>query len=252
MEFTEALYFRNQFRAARAKAYEDAEGFQGVLFCLEGMGIHLSERVENLDKYKMRLAQIAEGSPLARDVPNEHGSWHASFDSLYEALRLARNDAVHQGAYARTLTSHAMELALIFEDALMSEATQVSHFMVRDPICAKAWQPVSFVRQQMLIHSFTYLPIYWDRSKSWRLVSEHVVARFLRGAGSGEDRKRRLASSLKDVADTHNFPLLDALTAVPNARIESILNSISERPILVVNGEGPDSLVGILAASDIL
>lgn len=252
MDLAQSLYFRDQLRAARSRALEDAEGFQSVLFCLEGMGIHLSDRVENLDKYKKLLAHIALRSPLANDVPAMVAAWHSSFESLYEALRLARNDAVHQGAYARTLTSHAVELALILEDALMTDATKVSHFMVRDPLCAKPWQPVSFVRQQMLVHSFSYLPLYWERDRRWKLVAEHAVARFLRSATSREERKRRLAASLEKVADTPDLPLLEATTVSPDTELKALIGTLGERPLLVITGDGPEGLVGLLAASDVL
>jgi hypothetical protein len=44
--------------------------------------------------------------------------------ALYEELRQARSDAMHQGAHARILTDHAVELTIILEDALMPEASK--------------------------------------------------------------------------------------------------------------------------------
>ena len=38
----------------------------------------------------------------------------------------------------------------------MSELHQVSDFMVRNPVCASMWQPLSFIRQSMLVNSFSY------------------------------------------------------------------------------------------------
>ena len=73
-------------------------------------------------------------------------------------LKDGRNDALHQGACARHLANHAVQLALVLEDALMPSEPKVSDFMVRDAICAAHWQPISFVRQQMLANSFSYLP----------------------------------------------------------------------------------------------
>jgi predicted transcriptional regulator len=252
LELEHRLYFRDQLRAARAKALEDAEGFQDVLFCLERIGIHLSDKVEGLAEYKGKLADIAANSPLATDVPANASTWHSSFHDLYDELRLARNDAVHQGAYARTLTSHAVELVLILEDAFMSEARKVSQFMVRDPVCARPWQPVSFIRQQMLIHSFSYLPLFGESDRSWRLVPEHSVARYLRSAKDRTERSRRLATPLGKAICSGGLPLLKASTVSPDTELEVAIKSLDEHPILVVNGEGPDSLVGILAASDVL
>ena len=39
-----ALYFRNEFREARAAALKDAEGYQQILFVLERLGSYLFER----------------------------------------------------------------------------------------------------------------------------------------------------------------------------------------------------------------
>ncbi|MCX5734291.1 MAG: hypothetical protein NTW68_08200 [candidate division NC10 bacterium] len=252
MDLEQKLYFRDQLRTARAKALEDAEGFQDVLFCLEGIGVHLLGKVESLFEYKGKLAHIAANSPLATDVPAIASTWHSSFDTLYDDLRHARNDAAHQGAYARTLTSHAVALALILEDALMSEARKVSHFMVRDPVCAKRWQPVSFIRQQMLIHSFSYLPLFDESETLWMLVPEHSVARYLRSAKGSTDRNRRLATPLGKAICSREIPLLKASTVSPDTELDVAIRSLDEHPILIVNGEGPDSLVGILAASDVL
>ena len=85
---------------------------------------------------------------------------------------------MHQGAYARILTDHAVDITIILEDALMSELSKVSQFMVRDVVEAKPWQPVSFVRQQMLKHSFSYIPV--RHKDTWKLISEHSVAQYLR------------------------------------------------------------------------
>ena len=252
MDLEQGLYFRDQLRAARAKALEDAEGFQYVFFCLEGIGVHLSDKVEGLFEYKEKLAHIAANSPLASDVPANASTSHSSFDTLYDDLRLARNDAVHQGAYARTLTSHAVALALILEDALMSEARKVSHFMVRDPVCAKPWQPVSFIRQQMLVHSFSYLPLFGESDGSWKLVPEHLVARYLRSARDRTDRNRRLATPLATAISSGELLPVEAITVSPNTELEDAIKLLGERPILVVTGGGQDSLVGILAASDVL
>jgi hypothetical protein len=252
VDLQKSLYFRDRFRAARAAALKDAEGFQSVLFCLESMGIHLSGRLEGLDSYRAQITQVAARSPLASYVPTVFASWHSSFESMYESLRMARNDAVHQGAYARILTRHAVELCLILEDALMEKATKVHHFMVRDPVCAALWQPVSFVRQQMLVNSFSYIPMYWEPKRSWRFVAECGVAHFLRSASSERERKRRLATAVSNAISNLNLQLIEAETVQYDADIQSVLEKIQERPLLVVNGNGPENLVGILAASDIL
>ena len=51
------------------------------------------------------------------------------FSRLYDLVQDARNDALHQGAFARHLTIHAIGLALILEDALRSS---------EEPRCTRA------------------------------------------------------------------------------------------------------------------
>src|SRR5947209_98723 len=161
MEFTKLhrRYFRDMFRDARQTAFKDAEGFQQILFALEKFGMFLSSKTLDLGKYERDIGKIVSESPLSRDIPEDWRALHFPFDVLYKLVREARNDALHQGAYARHLTNHAVQLSLLIEDALMSSAQQISDFMVHEVVTAKLWQPVSFARQQMLANSFSYLPI---------------------------------------------------------------------------------------------
>ena len=73
-------------------------------------------------------------SPLADAIPDQHTTWHSKFSTTYEVVRDARNDALHQGAFARHLTNSVIQLALVLEDALMSNASTTGEFMVREPI----------------------------------------------------------------------------------------------------------------------
>jgi hypothetical protein len=68
---------------------------------------------------------------------------------------------LHQGAFARRLTGHAIELSLVLEDALRRslDSPVVGDYMVRGPICAEPWQPISFIRQRMLANSFSFLTL---------------------------------------------------------------------------------------------
>jgi predicted transglutaminase-like protease len=133
MDLNEAIYFRDLFREARAKAYQDAEAFHEILYTLEKFGIRLTNNVEGLYQYWDEIGKVAEKSPLSSNIDRE---WHLPFNELYELVKDARNDALHQGAFARHLTLHATQLVLILEDALMDNASKVSDFMVREPICA--------------------------------------------------------------------------------------------------------------------
>jgi len=77
-----------------------------------------------------------------------------------------------------SLAVHASELAIILEDALTQfKKPIVRDFMVRNPVCAEMWQPVGFVRQQMLANSFTYLPALKD--SQWYVISDAAIAIYL-------------------------------------------------------------------------
>jgi hypothetical protein len=90
----------------------------------------------------------------------------------------------------------------------MTDATNVSQFMVRNVVDAKAWHPVSYVRQQMLTHAFSYLPIWY--ADAWKLIPECAVAPLLRNAPSNAVRKQRLAALVSDTVAERTLELLEA------------------------------------------
>ncbi len=213
METFQKQFYRDQLRSARSVALADAEGFKAVVHSLELIGQQLVGEVRSLGKYEDKLSNLAHASPLSADIPSEWPGCHTTFRALYNELKQARNDAVHQGAHARTLTDHAVELTIILEDALMSDATQILQFMVRDVVEAKLWHPVSYVRQQMLMHSFSYIPV--RRETTWWLIPEYSMAQYLRGAPSNNVRKKRLATCLRDAVEANELLLLQADTVAP-------------------------------------
>lgn len=253
LEPEQRLYFRDQLREARAIALRDAEGFQGILFIIERLGYFLSrqrpEKESGLDSYRSCIIELARESPLFI---------HKEFWRLYEAVRTARNDAMHQGAYARHLTTRAVELAIILEDALMSNSEKVKEYMVRNPLCAELWQPISLIRQQMLANSFTFLPLYIRerpdvKESGWYLVSDYSIARFLR---SSSDRKTRLRMTLgKAISEG-----LEIEPTTPVGEDLSIKDAVKDpvkdaggRPLLIMlNLDDPSTLVGIVTPFDLL
>jgi hypothetical protein len=251
MDLNEAIYFRDLFREARAKAYRDAEAFHEILYAIEKFGIKFTNNVEGLYGYWDEIGKVAEKSPLSSNIDRE---WHLPFNELYELVKDARNDALHQGAFARHLTLHATQLVLILEDALMDEASKVSDFMVREPICAYIWQPLSFIRQQLLLNSFSYLPVYIETGKEsgWQLIADYAVAQYLRSASSKTERKKRLAEPIGKAWELGkiNFQKADLCSA--DALVSNILRDLTIRPILVINENKKDHLLGILTAYDLL
>ena len=110
--------------------------------------------------------------------------------------------------------------------------------------------PVSYVRQQMLKHAFSYLPVRAE--DTWWLIPEFSVARYLRGAPSPKVRKKRLATRVDDAIKTKELCRLKAEIVDPEAPVTKILKRIGERPILIVNRAHQDELVGVLTSSDVL
>ena len=114
---------------------------------------------------------------------------------------------------------------------------------------AEPWHPISYVRQQMLSHAFSYIPIRYDNS--WKFIPEYSIARHLRNAW-GSVRRERLSASVSEVVEANNLELLQAHTVGPGEPITSTLDLIGERPLLVIDTEHAEALVGLLTASDIL
>jgi CBS domain-containing protein len=264
VEHDAAIYFRDQFRDARARALHDAEAYQEVLFSIERFGSALTGTVGALGSYSEKVIAKAKDSPLAEDIPLTHRDWHVPFPALYEVVKDARNDALHQGASARHLTAHATQLVIALEDALNENATNVGDYMVRDPLCASPWQPISLIRQQMLANNFTYLPIWDERGAEprWRLVSDHAVAKYLRSAPSknGKDgRKERLAKTVKGALSSGESTLTSGRLTLTDTRycasdtiIEEVLEVLDGPPVLIVDRYNDERLVGILTPFDLL
>ena len=261
-------FYRDQLRSARYAALADAEGFMAVIHTLESIGRQIMSKAlsfglykgETLSlwRYKDPLSCLAHDSPLAIEVPSKWRAYHTEFLSLYDELKDARNDAVHQGTYARILTDHAVDLTIILEDALMSKCSKVSQFMVRDVVEAKLWQPVSYARQQMLKHSFSYLPIWFENEEKWKMISDYSVAKYLPRCLQPNERRARLVTPIEDAIKESNgndrLRVLPAKTICPEKKVDDsdILKCVEANPILVVDPKREDELVGILTVPDIL
>ncbi len=251
MDLGIARHFRDEFRQAREVAYANAENFQDLLFSLERLGFTLTKGGVGLNAYREKIRILAEESPLAKEIPQVHREWHVPFSELYEVVRIARNDALHQGAFARHLASHLTLIALVLEDALMakSDANKVVDYMVRSPVNAALWQPVSFIRQQMLANSFTYLP-FLNADGKWALVSDYNVARYLR---SRSNRNELLAKTLDDaISESDGLKTHLAKVCYADETIEKVLDSFDGEPFLVVRRKNESDLLGILTAFDLL
>lgn len=227
---------------------QDAEGFTELLFAIERVGSLVSKKLGSLDTYEASLRAIASNSPLSEAVPLAHPELHRPMDRLYPLVQRARNDALHQGAYARHLASHAVELAIILEDSLMADARLVGDFMVTSPVCAQTWQPLSYARQQMLEHSYSYLPIQIEQG--WRLLSDAAVARVVRGARDYDDRKKRLTATILETTVSYGLELVVPRVATFTDPVTEFLTSGDPLPVLIVGANR--ELLGLVTPFDLL
>lgn len=259
----QAIYFRDEFREARIFALEDAEGFQKILYALERLGAFLLKRTATLGEYEGKIGKLAKSSSL---VSKSEGNkiWHSDFSVLYKLVRVARNDALHQGAIARHLTESAVKLSLLIEDAIQQEVKlmNVSDYMIRNPVCASLWQPLSFIRQQMLMHSFSFLP-FEDENKKWWFISDYGLAKYFNSPCDCEKstsnkkskcvcRNERFAKTLSNTKDKLECLPAENEEVFAKDLIEEILNKFNSKPILVFDNSDSRNLVGIVTPFDIL
>lgn len=255
----EALAFRDQFRKARGRAQKDAEGFEEILLCVERLGSFLEPELLGLSQYQDAIARIANRSPLASDVPRVCSD-HAPFSELYHLVREGRNRAVHEGSAARNLTHLMIVLSLTLEDALGSASTVLRDLMVSNPTCAYPWEPLSFARQKMLQHEFSFLPLWLGDSAteqgSWRFISDRGLAKYLRAESEepleGKNRTRRLTRRIGDAIDRAELTTVVAKCLAPTTPVHVAAKGLDRQSILVVDEEHPSRLLGIVTAFDLL
>jgi hypothetical protein len=247
-----AIHFRDELRAARAAVLRDAEAFDEILFTVERLGMQITGKVLDLGRYQARILELVQRSTLAKASIN-CGLWNINVEELYELVRKGRNEAMHVGAYARHLAASAVELAIILEDALMSNARLVSEVMVKNPVQAYLWQPITLIRHTMLANSFSYLPVFVKGKADdacWHWVSDFSVASYLRAADANE-RRDRLAIPLSQALETDRIHLDIARTCRPDEQIDNALQKSQGKPILVTEAES-NGAVGIVTPFDFL
>jgi CBS domain-containing protein len=249
-----ARYFMEQLRGARAAVLRDAEAYHAVVVVLERLGrVLLGKRGNGLRGYAEALNELVESSPLGVRLPSRLPAHHIPFSRLLDLIAEARNAAVHEGAIARHLANHALEAALVLEDALMENAATVGDYMVRGAVVAHPWQPLSLVRQAMLANSFSFLPVRVAEVAGgrWQLISDVALARFFRAAKDRAEREDRMALTVRDAALQGCISFDETVLLAPDAPIDVALQRLASCPVLVT-GESQEELLGILTAFDLL
>lgn len=251
LRWNERLHYRDQLRAARYAALADAEGFGEICFAVEAIGLRLRGEKADMGRYKPHIRGLSGDSLVLSALSKQFPCYFTRFDALYETVRLARNDAMHTGVYARHVTSAAIELCIGLEEALMKEQDfprkTVADFMVKAPVALESWQPVAHARQLMLMHSFSFLPVLMEK---WKLVSEVSMAKYL---NSGASRKVLLATPI-EVASTQGLELIDAQVIQSSAVVSEILANVNvgDSPTLWLVVDDRNRLAGVLSPFELM
>jgi hypothetical protein len=253
----ECRHYRDRLREARYAALANAEGFDEICFALEALGLRLLGRQGDLGKYEDRIGSYACKSTVLNDLAKSKPCWFKTFEALYETVRRARNDSMHSGAYARNATAAAIELCIGLEEALMIKARRtIGNLMVKSPVTIAPWQPVAYARQVMLMHSFSFLPI-WHENRWW-LLSELSLAKFLNV--SNTQRKTLLGLTIEEASNHH--PMLD-LRVIDDNRLyttDTTIDEVLEHSTviavptlwLVIDHKRKDHLAGVLSPFELM
>jgi hypothetical protein len=245
----ERIHFRDRVREARYTALADAEGFQQICFALEALGKRLDPKADGLGKCRQPLEHLARRAGVL-DASGGVDGTAKSFSALFTALKEARNDMAHTGAYARHVAADGVALCLMLEEALMSKRLTVGDFMVSTPVTVQLWQTLAYARQLILANSFTYLPIWDERDRSWALLSDLEVAKYLGADSTGRANKNHRIEEARAAGLT--------LTRVHPVRTTDAVADLLKNPkppgLWLVTAEGyPEGhLVGVLSPFELL
>ena len=254
----EAIYFRNRFRDARAAAEKSDWDCMEIIYALEDFGQVLTGKMQELEGYESCVTEFVKTHCLDEDRPQ----YQIDFGRLYAVVRQARNSAVHRGARSRYFAPRAVELILIMEDALMraADTDKAKDYMAASPVVAQLWQPLSIIRKEMLTNSFTHIP-YFDKDKGeWFVVSDAVIARYLRPRPYCTYKKSRLNHTLEKALSKGMRRSKPLVVVCPDDLVSNVVcpdetedkTPISGLPILVRHPKHNEHLLGILTASDLM
>ena len=239
--------FLNRLRGARALVLRDSESFGEASTVLEHIGQVVAGKIGNgLKDYETSIVSLAtEADGTATD----------SVKRLFNVVREARNKAIHDGAYARHLTSRLMDLLLILEEAIMINMDRVEDLMVRNPVSAEPWHPVSHVRKMMLSNSFSCIPIHETKHGKgrWMLILDSTLMHWIRSEPDRKKQKVRLALPVGEAIAKHALVVKGAICCSRETPIAEIIPRMNDRPTLVTEKIlGEERLLGILTAFDLL
>ncbi len=200
---------------------------------------------------------VREYNPVNKSLCPDY---HIKFGRLYKVVRDSRNDLAHRGSRAKYFAPRFMELSIVIEDALMNHdgIEKVQDYMVRDVATAQLSQPLSAIRQAMLVNSFSYMPYFEKDECEWFVVSDADIAGYLRSDSSERNKRDRLNHTLKCAIKNENgIARCEPTVCEPEKLVGDILEYREWRkkrhlPILVRHPREKQHLLGILTASDLM
>ncbi|MCB0810277.1 MAG: hypothetical protein KDB96_13445, partial [Flavobacteriales bacterium] len=184
---------------------------------------------------------------------------------LFHVIRETRNDAVHQGAWARHKAEHLTTLFLLLEEAmtlaLMSKPDLTAQdLMITKPVIAESWHLLAHVRTLMLSNSFSYLPypVEEDGTKQWHLLSDMAILKWIGQALTDPKKKSaRLSFSVKQALEYQQdhepgpLTISEATVRPPTASLSELTDRLEKdpEPILIVED---GRLLGLITAFDVM
>lgn len=239
-EWSDCLW---RLRDARALVLRDGESFHEAATALERIGQVLCGKVQTgLGAYRHALLELA--------ITNEEPEL-TEFSRLFETVKEARNMAVHEGAWARHLSSRLVDFFLILERAIMDKMKCAEDIMVRQPVVAETWHLIAHVRQVMLANSFSTLPVLVNNR--WHLITDLMVLRFLSKAANRDERKNHLSTPLEVVIRNGGLIPLEAKCFTGQTKLADLGGEMDQVLVLITDESvSPSRLVGILSPFDLL
>lgn len=229
-------------REARTLILRDAEAFHEAATVLEQVGQVWGRKIHGgMAGYEEAIHSFSEDA----------GADTIRVGRLLNVVRNARNMAVHEGAWARHLSSRLIDLFLVLEEAIMTEMTTVGDVMVRNPVIAESWHMVAQVRREMLANSFSCLPIFHD--SEWRFITDANVMHYLGYSAGRKARNNLLEANLGELIDKNGIETIKADNCHPSVTIPELLKKMRHLPVLVSEDIGGENrIVGIVTPFDLL
>lgn len=231
-------------RDARSLMLRDAESFHTAARVLEDVGrIHGSKSKSGLGAYKDVLLPMVNRSCVDLN----------SAERLFSAIKSARNKAVHEGAWARHLSSRLIDFILLLEKSVIMEMHNAGDIMVRNPLIVESWHMLHHIRREMLANSYSFIPIKIE--SSWRMISDYELLKcFHRNPDSGKAAELKWESREAGAAINAGHLVVNSVICCGISTPISDLSSLfTGEPILVTHNEDDTgNVLGIITPFDLL